>query len=195
MAAAPTQQQQPPQPPTQQPPQPQQLTLLQTQAQVGPPAVAAAAVAVGGHQAAAAAAAQAAAGPLTVAHASSGLQVAAQAQDFDPVQRFRLLLPQLKESLQNLMKVAAQNFVQNTNIDSGQKSNDGPVQRVDKSLEEFYALCDQLELCLSQLPCFVVVVMCLQVDHDLWRPYESVTSKSICQEPPCSDLTRREPPE
>ncbi|KAJ7304010.1 hypothetical protein JRQ81_011529 [Phrynocephalus forsythii] len=49
---------------------------------------------------------------------------------------------------ENLMKVAAQNFLQNTNIDSGQKSNDGPVQRVDKSLEEFYALCDQLELCL-----------------------------------------------
>ncbi|XP_061472634.1 transforming growth factor beta receptor type 3-like isoform X2 [Rhineura floridana] len=33
-----------------------------------------------------------------------------------------------------------------------------------------------------------VVVMCLQVDDDLWRPYESATSKSICHEPPCSDL-------
>ncbi|XP_059574652.1 mediator of RNA polymerase II transcription subunit 29 isoform X2 [Alligator mississippiensis] len=58
---------------------------------------------------------------------------------------------------QNLMKVAAQNLVQNSNIDNGQKSNDGLVQRFDKSLEEFYALCDQLELslrlayeCLSQ---------------------------------------------
>ncbi|KYO44393.1 mediator of RNA polymerase II transcription subunit 29 [Alligator mississippiensis] len=57
----------------------------------------------------------------------------------------------------NLMKVAAQNLVQNSNIDNGQKSNDGLVQRFDKSLEEFYALCDQLELslrlayeCLSQ---------------------------------------------
>uniref|UniRef100_A0A8C5QLE2 Mediator of RNA polymerase II transcription subunit 29 n=1 Tax=Leptobrachium leishanense TaxID=445787 RepID=A0A8C5QLE2_9ANUR len=28
------------------------------------------------------------------------------------------------------------------------KSADGAVQRFDKSLEEFYALCDQLELCL-----------------------------------------------
>ncbi|XP_053330139.1 mediator of RNA polymerase II transcription subunit 29 [Spea bombifrons] len=71
-----------------------------------------------------------------------------QQQDFDPVQRYRMLIPQLKESLQNLMKVAAQNLVQNTNIDNGQKSADGPVQRFDKSLEEFYALCDQLELCL-----------------------------------------------
>ncbi|XP_034648063.1 mediator of RNA polymerase II transcription subunit 29 isoform X1 [Trachemys scripta elegans] len=48
----------------------------------------------------------------------------------------------------NLMKIAAQNLIQNTNIDNGQKSNDGLVQRFDKSLEEFYALCDQLELCL-----------------------------------------------
>ncbi|XP_026514546.1 mediator of RNA polymerase II transcription subunit 29 isoform X1 [Terrapene carolina triunguis] len=54
----------------------------------------------------------------------------------------------LSLALQNLMKIAAQNLVQNTNIDNGQKSNDGLVQRFDKSLEEFYALCDQLELCL-----------------------------------------------
>ncbi|XP_069500351.1 mediator of RNA polymerase II transcription subunit 29 [Ambystoma mexicanum] len=71
-----------------------------------------------------------------------------QLQDFDPVQKYRLLIPQLKESLQSLMKIAAQNLVQNTNIDNGQKSADGPVQRFDKSLEEFYGLCDQLELCL-----------------------------------------------
>ncbi|CAI5780670.1 mediator of RNA polymerase II transcription subunit 29 [Podarcis muralis] len=129
----------------QQPPQaqPAQLTLLQ--AQVGPPSGGGAA-AGGGHPGSAQAAAGAAS--LTVGQAPGGLQPPAQAQDFDPVQRFRLLLPQLKESLQSLMKVAAQNFIQNTNIDSGQKSNDGPVQRVDKSLEEFYALCDQLELCL-----------------------------------------------
>ncbi|XP_075771452.1 mediator of RNA polymerase II transcription subunit 29 [Pelodiscus sinensis] len=76
------------------------------------------------------------------------LQAQAAAQDFDPVQRYKMLIPQLKESLQNLMKIAAQNLVQNTNIDNGQKSNDGVVQRFDKSLEEFYALCDQLELCL-----------------------------------------------
>lgn len=71
-----------------------------------------------------------------------------QQQDFDPVQRYKMLIPQLKESLQTLMKVAAQNLIQNTNIDNGQKSSDGPIQRFDKCLEEFYALCDQLELCL-----------------------------------------------
>ncbi|KAL8219962.1 UNVERIFIED_CONTAM: Mediator of RNA polymerase II transcription subunit 29 [Gekko kuhli] len=123
-------------PPQQQPP------LAQAPAQGAPPA---AAGVPPGQQPPAQASATAGAPQL---QAASGLQVAAQAQDFDPVQRFRLLLPQLKESLQNLMKAAAQNFVQNTNIDSGQKSTDGPVQRVDKTLEEFYALCDQLELCL-----------------------------------------------
>ncbi|XP_030073533.1 mediator of RNA polymerase II transcription subunit 29 [Microcaecilia unicolor] len=71
-----------------------------------------------------------------------------QQQDFDPVQKYRMLIPQLKESLQNLMKVAEENLMQNMNIDNGQKSADGVVQRFDKSLEEFYALCDQLELCL-----------------------------------------------
>ncbi|XP_069063023.1 mediator of RNA polymerase II transcription subunit 29 [Pleurodeles waltl] len=71
-----------------------------------------------------------------------------QLQDFDPVQKYRLLIPQLKESLQSLMKIAANNLIQNTNIDNGQKSGDGPIQRFDKSLEEFYGLCDQLELCL-----------------------------------------------
>ncbi|XP_008631350.2 PREDICTED: mediator of RNA polymerase II transcription subunit 29, partial [Corvus brachyrhynchos] len=49
---------------------------------------------------------------------------------------------------QTLMKGAAQNLVQNSSIDNGQKSADGALQRFDKSLEEFYALCDQLELCL-----------------------------------------------
>uniref|UniRef100_W5KCG0 Mediator of RNA polymerase II transcription subunit 29 n=1 Tax=Astyanax mexicanus TaxID=7994 RepID=W5KCG0_ASTMX len=75
-------------------------------------------------------------------------QQLSQQQDFDPVHRFKLLIPQLKESLQNVMSIASQNFAYNTSIDNGVKSNDATVQRFDKSLEEFYALCDQLELCL-----------------------------------------------
>uniref|UniRef100_A0A8C3I0X5 Mediator of RNA polymerase II transcription subunit 29 n=1 Tax=Chrysemys picta bellii TaxID=8478 RepID=A0A8C3I0X5_CHRPI len=53
------------------------------------------------------------------AQAQAQAQAAAQAQDFDPVQRYKMLIPQLKESLQNLMKIAAQNLIQNTNIDNG----------------------------------------------------------------------------
>uniref|UniRef100_A0A8C0KTC4 Mediator of RNA polymerase II transcription subunit 29 n=1 Tax=Canis lupus dingo TaxID=286419 RepID=A0A8C0KTC4_CANLU len=53
-----------------------------------------------------------------VGPAQSGL-LQQQQQDFDPVQRYKMLIPQLKESLQTLMKVAAQNLIQNTNIDNG----------------------------------------------------------------------------
>ncbi|MEQ2190791.1 Mediator of RNA polymerase II transcription subunit 29 [Xenoophorus captivus] len=75
-------------------------------------------------------------------------QQLSQQQDFDPVHRFKMLIPQLKESLQNLMKIAALNLAHNTSIDNGIKSSDTSVQRFDKSLEEFYGLCDQVELCL-----------------------------------------------
>ncbi|XP_014069079.1 mediator of RNA polymerase II transcription subunit 29 [Salmo salar] len=75
-------------------------------------------------------------------------QQLSQQQDFDPVHRFKMLIPQLKESLQNVMKIASLNMGHNTSIDNGIKSSDASVQRFDKSLEEFYALCDQLELCL-----------------------------------------------
>ncbi|XP_062872973.1 mediator of RNA polymerase II transcription subunit 29 isoform X2 [Trichomycterus rosablanca] len=86
-------------------------------------------------------------------------QQLSQQQDFDPVHRFKMLIPQLKESLQNVMSIASQNFVHNSGIDNGitvraenplspRKNSDTTVQRFDKSLEEFYALCDQLELCL-----------------------------------------------
>ncbi|XP_024132988.1 mediator of RNA polymerase II transcription subunit 29 isoform X2 [Oryzias melastigma] len=73
-------------------------------------------------------------------------QQLSQQQDIDPVHKFRMLIPQLKESLQNLMKIASMNLSYNTSIDNG--ISDTSVQRFDKSLEEFYALCDQLELCL-----------------------------------------------
>nr|KAF6289977.1 mediator complex subunit 29 [Pipistrellus kuhlii] len=86
--------------------------------------------------------------PSQLVGSAQGGLLQQQQQDFDPVQRYKMLIPQLKESLQTLMKVAAQNLIQNTNIDNGQKSSDGPIQRFDKCLEEFYALCDQLELCL-----------------------------------------------
>uniref|UniRef100_A0A3P8QEM6 Mediator of RNA polymerase II transcription subunit 29 n=1 Tax=Astatotilapia calliptera TaxID=8154 RepID=A0A3P8QEM6_ASTCA len=77
-------------------------------------------------------------------------QQLSQQQDFDPVQRFKMLIPQLKESLQNVMRIASLNLAYNTTIDNGIKTSDTSVtlQRFDKSLEEFYALCDQLELCL-----------------------------------------------
>jgi hypothetical protein len=47
------------------------------------------------------------------------------------------------------MKVAASNIYQNVAVDSGLKSNDQPLPRVDKTIEEFYAVCDQIELNLK----------------------------------------------
>ncbi|KAM4589752.1 mediator of RNA polymerase II transcription subunit 29 [Fundulus diaphanus] len=91
---------------------------------------------------------QQAVGPMSQAALQQNASMQQQQQDFDPVHRFKMLIPQLKESLQNLMKIAAMNLAHNTSIDNGIKSSDTPVQRFDKSLEEFYALCDQVELCL-----------------------------------------------
>nr|CAQ14471.1 intersex-like (Drosophila) [Danio rerio] len=92
-------------------------------------------------------------------------QQLSQQQDFDPVHRFKMLIPPLKDSLQvhlNVMTIASLNFAHNTAIDNGlkttEKGNDAAVQRFDKSLEEFYALCDQLELCLVKICCCVSVV-------------------------------------
>uniref|UniRef100_A0A668TKI9 Mediator of RNA polymerase II transcription subunit 29 n=1 Tax=Oreochromis aureus TaxID=47969 RepID=A0A668TKI9_OREAU len=67
-------------------------------------------------------------------------QQLSQQQDFDPVQRFKMLIPQLKESLQVTAAHVAVSFVATSDL--------YVFQRFDKSLEEFYALCDQLELCL-----------------------------------------------
>ncbi|XP_032870185.1 mediator of RNA polymerase II transcription subunit 29 isoform X2 [Amblyraja radiata] len=120
----------------------QQLAAAQTQAQTQAQAQSQAQQQLAQAQQLAAAQAQAGQPALTQQQ-----QQQAQQQD-DSVAKFKLLIPQLKDSLQNLMRIAAQNLSQNTTIDNGQKSNDTALQRFDKSLEEFYALCDQVELCL-----------------------------------------------
>ncbi|XP_074662156.1 mediator of RNA polymerase II transcription subunit 29-like [Tubulanus polymorphus] len=68
-----------------------------------------------------------------------------QVAEVDPVIKVRLLIPRLKESLSNLMKIAAQNFHHNAQVDNCSKS-EAPLQRFDKSLEEFYSMCDQIEI-------------------------------------------------
>ncbi|XP_055519736.1 mediator of RNA polymerase II transcription subunit 29 [Leucoraja erinacea] len=122
----------------------QQLAAAQTQAQTQGQTQSQAQQQLVQAQQLAAAQAQAQAGQPALTQQQ---QQQAQQQD-DSVAKFKLLIPQLKDSLQNLMRIAAQNLSQNTTIDNGQKSNDTALQRFDKSLEEFYALCDQVELCL-----------------------------------------------
>jgi signal recognition particle GTPase len=70
-----------------------------------------------------------------------------QQQDaVDPVTKFRQLLPRLKETLQKLLLSAAHIFNQNVLVDGCMKNVETQMPRFDKSLEEFYAICDQIEL-------------------------------------------------
>ncbi|XP_070576850.1 mediator of RNA polymerase II transcription subunit 29-like [Ptychodera flava] len=63
----------------------------------------------------------------------------------DPTSKVKMLVPHLRESLVNLMKITSHNFVNYAGIDNASKS-ENPSQRLDKSLEEFYSICDQIEL-------------------------------------------------
>ncbi|KAJ8970203.1 hypothetical protein NQ314_001350 [Rhamnusium bicolor] len=52
--------------------------------------------------------------------------------------------------LQNTIKTAAQTLNQNSQVDVGsQKGVDVQIPRFDKNLEEFYSICDQIELHLK----------------------------------------------
>ncbi|KAL5014819.1 hypothetical protein ScPMuIL_009089 [Solemya velum] len=78
-------------------------------------------------------------------------QAAAQPQhlqdrDVDPISKFKLLMPRLKDALVTLMKTAGQTFHHNAVSDSALKSTDSTQQRFEKSLEEFYSICDQIEI-------------------------------------------------
>ncbi|XP_069117292.1 mediator of RNA polymerase II transcription subunit 29-like [Argopecten irradians] len=68
-----------------------------------------------------------------------------QLTDSDPVHRVKILVPRLKESLANLIKVAGQSLRQNALTDDGLRPADSQQQKFEKSLEEFYSLCDQIE--------------------------------------------------
>ena len=78
----------------------------------------------------------------------------AQAQvpqgDIDPVSKFRMMLPRLRESLMHLIKISAQAFRQNANVDIGSKvSGESSMMmqsKFERSLEDLFALCDQMEV-------------------------------------------------
>lgn len=89
-----------------------------------------------------------------MASASGGPHVTGQSSHsstdtVDPITKFKIHVPLLKESLQKVMINAAAVFHQNAQFDSCIKGGGTVVQRFDKSLEEFYAICDQIELNLN----------------------------------------------
>ena len=90
----------------------------------------------------------------------------------DHVTNLRNLVGQLKESFavsfsaiyfmsnsleqQNLNRTMAANIQHNSQIDGGQKSNEGKVKNFDKPLEDFLSLCNQVERHLKTISDCVV---------------------------------------
>ncbi|XP_072767844.1 mediator of RNA polymerase II transcription subunit 29-like [Anoplolepis gracilipes] len=82
-----------------------------------------------------------------------------QAQDkLDNISKVKSLVGPLRESLAIALKTAAHTLHQNSLVDVGSmKGIDQPDHRFNKHMEEFYSICDQIELhlktsveCLSQ---------------------------------------------
>ncbi|KAI8437559.1 hypothetical protein MSG28_011856 [Choristoneura fumiferana] len=70
-----------------------------------------------------------------------------QPDKMDNISKVKTLMGSLRESIPMTLKSAAQILHQNHNIDSNsQKGIDTPVPRFDKNFEEFFSLCDQMEL-------------------------------------------------
>ncbi|CAK1545558.1 unnamed protein product [Leptosia nina] len=70
-----------------------------------------------------------------------------QQDKMDNITKVKTLMGSLRESLPMTLKSAAQILHQNHNIDSNtQKAAETPAARFDKNLEEFFSLCDQMEL-------------------------------------------------
>ncbi|KAG8229985.1 hypothetical protein J437_LFUL008563 [Ladona fulva] len=77
-------------------------------------------------------------------------QIPQQQERLDNISKVKSLMPALKESLMAVFKTAAQTFHQNSLVDIGSmKGVDVPLPRFDKNIEEFYSICDQIELHLK----------------------------------------------
>lgn len=63
----------------------------------------------------------------------------------DLVSHVRSLVYELKKCLSNLMSCTASNIIHNSQIDTGAKTSELKATRFDKSLEEFFSLCNQIE--------------------------------------------------
>ncbi|XP_028038928.1 mediator of RNA polymerase II transcription subunit 29 [Bombyx mandarina] len=70
-----------------------------------------------------------------------------QQDKMDNISKVKSLMGSLRESIPMTLKSAAQILHQNHNADSNtQKGMDNPVPRFEKNLEEFFSICDQMEL-------------------------------------------------
>ncbi|KAK9498608.1 hypothetical protein O3M35_003202 [Rhynocoris fuscipes] len=87
----------------------------------------------------------------------TGMQQQSQ-EKLDNISKVKSLVGPLRDSLAATLKTAALTLHQNSLVDIGSLKNvDVPPSRFDKSMEEFYSICDQIELhlrtsieCLNQ---------------------------------------------
>ncbi|XP_041354287.1 mediator of RNA polymerase II transcription subunit 29-like [Gigantopelta aegis] len=94
--------------------------------------------------------------------------------DIDPVSKFKtVLLPRLKAYLATLFKNAGDAFAQNAQHDSGHKSFEEYQLKFEKSLEEFYAICDQIEMHLR----LALETQNLALDSSKYTPLNVVIPK------------------
>lgn len=74
-------------------------------------------------------------------------------EKLDNISKVKSLIGPLRESLAATLKTAAHTLHQNSLVDIGSLKNVPPVDvtthRFDKSMEEFYSICDQIELHLK----------------------------------------------
>ncbi|XP_066999792.2 mediator of RNA polymerase II transcription subunit 29 [Anabrus simplex] len=78
-------------------------------------------------------------------------QMQQQAQEkLDNISKVKSLINPLRDSLALTLKSASQALHQNSLVDVGSlKGVDVPMPRFDKNMEEFYSICDQIELHLK----------------------------------------------
>ncbi|XP_067138076.1 mediator of RNA polymerase II transcription subunit 29 [Centruroides vittatus] len=104
---------------------------------------------------------------------------------YDNVAKVKSLTWSLKELLVNIMKTAHANITHNAAIDNGLKSTDDSPPRMDKCLEEFFSVCNQIELNLK------IVQECtlLQRDSQQYLPLPVSSNKIDSAPAPTQDGT------
>jgi mediator of RNA polymerase II transcription subunit 29 len=68
----------------------------------------------------------------------------------DPIGEAQGLLPVIKQSLGNLIKVACEALIHQTSMDDNEKLDVAAIKpgQFDRQLENFYSVCDELQVCL-----------------------------------------------
>lgn len=93
------------------------------------------------------------AGPTPGSHASQNPGAATEIK-YDNVARVKALVWSLKDALSNLVRVAATNIHHTAAVDNGVRSSssdESATPRLDKSLEDFFSICNQIELSLRTI--------------------------------------------